>query len=189
MISSIFTLLLPITTKYDWRYVFASRFVCGMTLGFWQPCLNTLLSAWVEPTERTFLSTLVSSGAQIGIVSMLAISGPIAVSSMGWPGIFYLSGIGGLLWIIAWHYFGCDLPKNDLNEKSYLLPKSFDTKSNFNETKQIPFRKMFKSSSFWALIVGNCGGVLAYSFFITEIPSYIKYVLNFNVQSVRIYII
>lgn len=188
MISSIFTLLLPVTTKYNWQYVCALRFVVGMTLGFWQPCMNTLLSAWLHQNERTFLSTLVSSGAQIGIISMLAASGEIAVSSIGWPGIFYLSGSGGLLWTIAWHYFGCDSPKHSFEEKTFLLSKPFGNKSNFNETKQIPFGKMMKSSSFWALIVGNCGGVLAYSFFLTEIPSYINYVLNFNIQSVRNYI-
>lgn len=188
MISSIFTILLPYATKYNWQTVCAVRFVIGMMLGFWQPCMNTLLSAWVHPTERTFLATIVYSGAQIGIISMLAASAPISVSSIGWPGIFYLSGFCGILWTIVWYCYGSNSPEDflqiSMEEKLNLLPNSSFGKSNFGDVETLPLRKIIKSSSFWALLIGNCGGSLAYGFFLAEIPTYISNILNFDIQSV-----
>lgn len=42
---------------------------------------------------------------------MLAVSGVIASSSLGWPGIFYISGGFGLVWTVVWVFLGSDSPE------------------------------------------------------------------------------
>lgn len=45
-----------------------------------------------------------------GTVVMLGISGVLASSSMGWPSIFYFSGVAGLVWSILWFFYGSSSP-------------------------------------------------------------------------------
>ena len=100
------------------------RVLQGLTQGTIFPSTHTLLSKWVPPGERARLSTFVYSGQAIGNVVMLAVSGIIASSSMGWPGIFYLSGGFSLMWTVAWIFLGSNSPEVDarisLEEKEYI---------------------------------------------------------------------
>lgn len=125
----------------------ALRVLQGLTQGTIFPSTHTLLSKWVPPGERARLSTFVYSGEiekanksmsascslpentvfagqAIGNVVMLAVSGIIASSSIGWPGIFYISGGCGLLWTVAWIFLGSNSPEVDLRisdeEKEYI---------------------------------------------------------------------
>lgn len=64
------------------------------------------------------------SGQAIGNVVMLAVSGLIASSSLGWPGIFYISGGFGLVWTVVWIFLGSNSPEVDqrisAEEKEYI---------------------------------------------------------------------
>lgn len=55
---------------------------------------------------------------------MLAVSGLIASSSLGWPGIFYISGGFGLVWTVVWIFLGSNSPEVDqrisAEEKEYI---------------------------------------------------------------------
>lgn len=63
-------------------------------------------------------------GQAIGNVVMLAMSGVIASSSIGWPGIFYISGGFGLVWTVLWVLLGSNSPEVDqrisVEEKEYI---------------------------------------------------------------------
>lgn len=65
-----------------------------------------------------------SLGQAVGNVVMLAVSGIIASSSLGWPGIFYISGGCGLLWTIVWIFLGSNSPEVNTSisvaEKEYI---------------------------------------------------------------------
>lgn len=41
---------------------------------------------------------------------MTAISGVLASSSLGWPSIFYFSGISGIVWSVLWYVYGANSP-------------------------------------------------------------------------------
>jgi MFS transporter, ACS family, solute carrier family 17 (sodium-dependent inorganic phosphate cotransporter), member 5 len=43
---------------------------------------------------------------------MLAVSGVLASSSMGWPSIFYFSGAAGLVWSILYFFYGSSSPSD-----------------------------------------------------------------------------
>lgn len=76
---------------------------------------------------------------------MLGISGVLASSSMGWPSIFYLSGVVGLVWAIIFIFYGSSSPADSRNrmsieERQFIessLNTTGDAKVNRSKLKQI----------------------------------------------------
>lgn len=62
---------------------------------------------------------------------MLAVSGVLASSSMGWPSIFYFSGVAGLVWSILYFFYGssspADSPGRISPEEKYFIESSLNT--------------------------------------------------------------
>lgn len=145
--------------------------------------------AWIHPTERTFLSALAYAGGNIGIIVMLVSSGFFAASPFGWPGIFYVSGLCGMVWVCALCGFGsnspADCPRISACEKDFLSCNSIASRTvTSGGISAIPIRKILRSSPVWALLVANMAGGFAYNLFLTEIPTYINNILGFNIESV-----
>lgn len=111
-ICSILTMFNPLAANGDWQVVCVLRVLIGFTQGVVYPCIHTLLAKWAPRPERSFLATSVYSGAQFGTASLLAFSGSIFESSLGWPGIFYITGGIGLLWSVIFLIFGADTPRD-----------------------------------------------------------------------------
>lgn len=64
------------------------------------------------PSERGMIGTYCYCGAQFGTVVMLAVSGVLASSAMGWPSIFYFSGVAGLVWSMLYYFYGASSPSD-----------------------------------------------------------------------------
>lgn len=113
IIGSIITILHPLAVDNgDWQLICGLRVLVGFSQGVVYPCMHTLLSKWAPKSERSVLTSIVYSGAQFGTAVLLAISGNIFDSSIGWPGIFYMTGGIAILWSIVFLIFGADTPRN-----------------------------------------------------------------------------
>jgi len=51
-------------------------------------------------------------GAFFGQILCNILIGYLSGSSWGWPGYFYLSGVGGLVWCLGWVVLSADCPAN-----------------------------------------------------------------------------
>lgn len=51
-----------------------------------------------------------SAGSQFGAMVMLFVAGYLAASPWGWPSIFYVTGLCGILWAVVWFFLGADSP-------------------------------------------------------------------------------
>lgn len=69
--------------------------------------------------------TFAYAGAPLGIVIAMPISGLLAASRFGWPSIFYIFEVIGVLWAVLYYLFGADDPINykfiSNDEKRYIL--------------------------------------------------------------------
>ena len=147
---SLLNLLTPKFAEFgDWPAVACLRVVQGLCQGVIFPSTHTLLAQWVSamthsrkcivwssvfqapPCERGTIGTYCYSGAQFGTVVMLAVSGVLASSSMGWPSIFYLSGVAGLVWSILYFFYGAsspsDCPGRISSEERQFIESSLNT--------------------------------------------------------------
>lgn len=64
----------------------------------------------LPPTRFLIIPQPLFSGSQVGTVIMTAVSGFLASSSMGWPSIFYFSGMAGTIWSILYFVYGSNSP-------------------------------------------------------------------------------
>lgn len=124
--TSLLTLVTPIAARTSIGLFVAVRVVEGIGEGVTFPAMHALLSRWAPPLERSQLGAFIYSGAQLGTVISLPISGLLCQSSFfgGWPSVFYLFGTIGLIWFIAWMVFVFDSPSKhpriSKSERRYL---------------------------------------------------------------------
>ena len=174
------------------------------------PAIGYILVNWVPLNERSRLIGLSFSGVQIGNLVATLLGGIFCSTEYvllrifeGWSMNFYFFGFMGILWTILFYVFGSDKPDTNIftshNEKVYLIktinPNS-KNKSIINEkvleeekvdkkpAKTTPWKAILTSRIVFTLnICCFCynWGIYLY---LTQIPSYVKDVLKFDVRSV-----
>ncbi|XP_025084632.1 sialin-like [Pomacea canaliculata] len=99
--------------------------------------------------------------------------------------IFYLSGLGNLLWVVVWFVVTADTPTKHKwiseAEKNYILRSIGETPED-KEILPTPWRAILTSAPVWACIIGQmCGAYTAYTL-LTSLPAFMKEVLKFDIK-------
>lgn len=187
IVCSLLTLITPWAASFDWKFMLLTRALQGLFQGFYYPCVHTLLSKWVHPSERGTLTTFTYSGTQAGSVVMLAISGLLASSPMGWPSIFYFSGGATLAWTVLWILFGSSSPalckRISVEERAYIesMPGSCGSRL------KTPWLSILRSKPVIALIVVHACQCWGFWSLLTETPSYLVDIFKFNIKTVNLF--
>lgn len=184
LVCAVLTLVTPYAASLDWRYMLATRALQGLFQGFYYPCVHTLLSKWVHPNERSVLATIVYSGTQAGSVAMLALSGVLASSTLGWPGIFYCSGGATFIWTVFWLIFGSSSPAQctriSVEEKQYIESAPGSSRTQLS----VPWLCILRSVPVLALIVVHATQCWGFWSLLTETPTYLHDVFDFDIKTV-----
>lgn len=183
---ALLTVITPWAASIDWKMMLLSRALQGLFQGFYYPCVHTLLAKWVHPCERGTLTTFTYSGTQAGSVVMLAISGVLASSTMGWPSIFYFSGGATIIWTIFWVIFGSSSP--DVCSRISIEEKKFieSTPGASHGQLKTPWLSIFRSTPVLALIIVHAAQCWGFWSLLTETPSYLVQIFGFNIKTVTI---
>ncbi|KAL1132485.1 hypothetical protein AAG570_010440 [Ranatra chinensis] len=176
--SGVLTIVTPVAaTKGGWVAVVVTRVLTGLSQGFVYPCVNTHMSKWALPRERSKMFSFAFSGTQVGTMVMMLIGGVLAAGAGGWPSIFYVSGAVGVVWGILCAIFGADSPDQhrtiSAKERSY-INSALINNSRSNNKMTTPWRDIITSPPLWALMsahVGNCWGFWT---LLTLMPTYIS---------------
>ncbi|KAJ3645134.1 hypothetical protein Zmor_022820 [Zophobas morio] len=185
-ICSLFSVLLPVMADaFDSKGVMISRALQGFCQGFFFPSIHNILSYWVPVTERSRLGTFVYAGGPLGTVVSMIVSGIISASWYGWPLIFYIYGGLGLLWSVAMAIVGSNKPKDSkiISEEERLYIEASLDRSPDAKNLATPWRDILTSRAFWALLIAHCGQNWGFWTLMTEIPSYMSEVMNFQIKS------
>ncbi|CAD7015092.1 putative inorganic phosphate cotransporter [Ceratitis capitata] len=189
-VSSIFALITPLSVSWGgWALICALRFCQGLCQGVTLPTIATLMSKWAPIEERSALQTYCYSGAQLGIVAMLATSGVLCSSSWGWPSTFYLPGLLGLMWTGLWLVFGASTPRDckhiSAAERDMIEESLGHNQKNaeFTKTRAVPWKDIFTSKQFLVLIFNHCTNNWCFWTLLTQMPSYINSVLGKDIKS------
>lgn len=141
-------------------------------------------------SERAQLATYCYSGSQFGTVVMLSTSGILASSFMGWPSIFYISGCSAGLWAVLWLFFGSNSPADykyiSAEEKEFIQSSLGAIEEDEDQTEkkhlQTPWKEIFSSMPFYAIAVVHSAHNWGFWTLLTEMPSYMKGVLKFDIK-------
>lgn len=126
-INSAFAFLVPVAARQGgvfWLSVV--RFIQGLGEGPIVPCTHAMLAKWIPPNERSRVGAAIYSGAQFGTIISMPLSGLLAEYGFdgGWPSIFYVFGLIGVVWSLAFVWLVYEDPETDPNisekEKKYI---------------------------------------------------------------------
>ncbi|XP_017090887.2 putative inorganic phosphate cotransporter [Drosophila bipectinata] len=191
--SSLLVLLPPWCVSWGgWQAYCGIRVAMGLFQGLLFPCIHAHLANWCPVNERNRLGALANSGIDCGTLVAMFVSGVIASSSIGWPGIFYVSSGMGICWCIFWLLLGADTPRKsrligeaELNyiENSINSSRKEDTeKLKVTGRIPVPWKAIWTSVPFWALIFTRCCQTWGYSTLQTELPAYMNGVLQMDMK-------
>lgn len=191
-ICSALNLLTPLCVKIGgWDLVCYLRVVEGLCQGVFFPSSHTIISAWIPPKERGTMATYAYIGGHFGTIIMLATSGIIASSSVGWPGIFYGSGACGLLWALSYYIWGSSSPQQsksispeevkmiEMTQASELSGSSQQP----NNRQSTPWKSFFTSAPFLALTAVHSASAWGHWTLLTQIPTYMHKILGKNIKA------
>ncbi|HWH63572.1 MAG TPA: MFS transporter [Ginsengibacter sp.] len=80
------------------------RFLIGAFEAPAYPMNNRIVTSWFPESERASAIGIYTSGQFIGLAFLTPVLTYIQVYA-GWRGLFYISGIIGVLWGISWYFF------------------------------------------------------------------------------------
>lgn len=192
-VCSLLAVLTPICTQLGgWKLLCGLRLIQGLCQGCVTPSTHTLLSKWAPVKERGKLGTFCYSGSQFGTALMFTLSGEIAASFMGWPGIFYVSGGIGCVWGVFFYFFASSSPAESRfisdEEKKFIekQPDAEKIKISGEEGNKLkmptPWLEIFTSVPFYCLLIVQCSDSWAYSILFTQIPTYFKSILDMDIK-------
>ncbi|KAJ6644335.1 Sialin [Pseudolycoriella hygida] len=185
--SALCSISVPLAAQYGGLYgIIVLRILMGASQGPMFPALIQLLAIWIPPTERSFITSFVYSGTNIGTVIASYFSG-IIMHHHSWEWVFYIFGTLAIVWFCVFCVFCFDSPSHhpyiSTAERNYLLQELGQLRRHENQSTT-PWRDMFTSKPVWALIIAKICGDFAYFVDNTTLPKYMNDVLHLSIRDV-----
>ncbi|KAJ8721797.1 hypothetical protein PYW08_004199 [Mythimna loreyi] len=184
-VNSAVSLLIPYGAHHGgWKALCLLRGIQGLSQGCLYPTMHHLIGKWVPVEEKGRIGTLIYGGSMLGTAIQLIASGYIA-DYWGWPAIFYVNGCLAAIWVMFYLFLGADSPQKSryisIEEKLFIQTSLGQTDDQ--KILKTPWKKLATSIPFVSLVVVHCGHNWGFWTLMTEMPSYMKLVLDVDIKS------
>ncbi|CAG5042991.1 unnamed protein product [Parnassius apollo] len=186
-INCVVSFSLPWAAFYGgWICVLVFRITQGLSQACIIPGIHTHLGKWTPLKERSRLSAWAYGGQALGPVLGLPITGFIAASPLGWPGIFRFYGLlSGLVGCLIWWTIAdtpVKHPKISTIERKYIendLGDTYDSK----KPKSVPWSKILTQRGMYAICIGHIGQTWGQLTLYSEVPAFMDKVMGVNIKA------
>ena len=181
---SLMTMLTPFARSVSTMLVV--RVSLGIGEGLSPPSLYSTIARWIPAAERSRAMAFVATGMYVGLI----IAFPTAVwimTRLGWPWVFYLFGLLGLAWWVAWHLLVTDRPEDHPSISEAEIQTILHGQASTPQAEAIPWRRFFREPAFLALICAHFSTNWTYYIFLTWLPTYLVQVRQFSLQEMGLY--
>ncbi|KAH9630964.1 hypothetical protein HF086_013503 [Spodoptera exigua] len=186
MINCLVSIFFPIAAFYGgWLCSAICRALQGLSQACIMPGLHTALGKWAPLHERGRMSAFVYGGQALGTVFGLPITGFLASSVMGWPGIFRFYGtVSGLLSIVLW-FMAADSPakhpKISTGERKYIE----DELGTGEAAKRVavPWGKILRHKGLYAIVISHIGQTWGQITLYSEVPAFMDKIMGVNIKA------
>jgi ACS family D-galactonate transporter-like MFS transporter len=177
---SLFTFF--IGTARNFSVLFGLRLGLGFSEAPAFPSNSRVVAAWFPKHERALATGVYTAGEYIGLAFLTPFLFWL-LATFGWPSIFYVTGIIGLVWALVWFKLYRD-PKDSKRinqaEMDYIregggLADKAGEKDKFNWSQM---SHLFKHRQLWGIYIGQYAINTTLYFFLTWFPSYLVKVKN-----------
>ncbi|XP_050679814.1 vesicular glutamate transporter 1 isoform X2 [Leptidea sinapis] len=181
--TSLFTLFTPPLAHTSTSLLIAVRVIEGLFEGVTYPCIHAVWAQWAPSEERARLATFAFSGSYVGTVVSMPICSLLAKYT-GWPGIFYVFGLIGLVWTTVWWLVVKESPESDPHITAAELKYIQETRggrctSGLSVTSH-PWRAMLTSRPVWAIVVAHFAENWGFYTLLTFLPTFMQDVFKFE---------
>jgi ACS family glucarate transporter-like MFS transporter len=166
---SAFTILTGVAASY--AALLATRFAFGAAEAGAFPTLARALARWFPPQERARANGVMWMGARLGggIAPPLAV---LLIARIGWRAAFAVFGLIGLVWCaVFWSWYRDDPAKHpavNAAELAHIGPAPSGPPAG-----PAPWRRIFTSSTLWALFCMYFCSAYGFWFFVTWMPTFL----------------
>jgi len=151
----------------------AARVALGLAEGGNFPAAIKIVAEWFPIKERALATGLFNAGTNIGAIFCLT-SLPYLYKWLSWPTIFYLTGVLGILWVVAWiilykppeHH-----PWITLQELNYVLS---GRSSEDPKPTRVSWLSLLKYRPVWAAIITGCLAGPVWNIYQFFLPDFLK---------------
>jgi sugar phosphate permease len=138
------------------------------------PSIYSLVTRWFPVHEKSKAIALNASGIPIGTVFALIVT-PLIVLNLGWEWAFYLFGLVGIVWFVAWQKFVTTMPQEHPRISAAelaMLEQSAPASGTVEEA--LPLKHFLKNKALWAIIVAHfCNNWTLYVI-LSWLPKYVN---------------
>ncbi|KAK6177705.1 hypothetical protein SNE40_015753 [Patella caerulea] len=177
--------LTPLSLRYRIEVVVTLRVIMGISTGVIMPSLQVLWADWAPINEKARLLAVSSSGVNLGNVVANGIAGFVCKIPVndGWPFIFYIFGLGTVVWMVFWWWSVYNSPDKhpriSAREKAYI--ECGKVKSVSKKIPRVPWSKILTSLPFFAILICHVCHSWTLTLISTFLPFYMNEVLKFDV--------
>ncbi|KAF4091694.1 hypothetical protein AMELA_G00039370 [Ameiurus melas] len=190
-LTSILNMFIPSAARAHYGCVLFVRILQGLVEGVTYPACHGMWSKWAPPLERSRLATTSFCGSYAGAVIAMPLAG-VLVQYVGWPSVFYIYGVFGIIWYTFWLLLAYESPAVhptiSEEERTYIettIGEGVNLMSAIEKFKT-PWRRFFTSMPVYAIIVANfCRSWTFYLLLISQ-PAYFEEVFGFPISKVGI---
>ena len=151
LVWSLFTVLTPPAAMAGLWVLIAVRIGMGLGEAVTFPSIYALYSRWVPLGERARAVALANSGIPFGSIAALVLT-PIIVVWLGWPWVFYLFGVLGLLWYLVWQPSVASTPQEHPHvgeEERALIERELGD----SKPVALPLLTFLRLPAVWAIVI------------------------------------
>ncbi|XP_055838550.1 putative inorganic phosphate cotransporter isoform X1 [Episyrphus balteatus] len=176
-----------------WQIFSVIRILQGLTQGILFPCVYQHLAKWSPEKERNRLGVLAHSGIECGTIVAMYLTGMVAASDLGWPGISYVfSGIGivfSLFWLIFAENTPADSKFITAAERSYIISSQASVEDAQRKKKNIPvpWKAILTSVPFISVFIAKVCDTCGFMTMQAQIPSYLHGALKMEITNNAFY--
>lgn len=165
-----------------------SRLLLGMGEGGGFPAATRVVAEWYSIDQRSLAMGIMNAGTAIGAV----VAPPLIALVLGiasWRWVFFLSGVIGLLWSLAWWhgYFPPSLHPQLSGETRRETLASLPEPAENETATRIPWLHLLTHIETWALVLAKFLTDAAWYFYLFWLPKYLYDARGFDIKQVGAY--
>uniref|UniRef100_A0A914ZSB1 Major facilitator superfamily (MFS) profile domain-containing protein n=1 Tax=Parascaris univalens TaxID=6257 RepID=A0A914ZSB1_PARUN len=188
LIASFANFLIAAASSISVYMTIFGRLLVGVSDALLQPSVNSLITRWFPPAERSYALGLATGGRQLGTLLIVPTAGALCGQSFlfgGWPSIFYLSATTGIVFVIIYIAIGADKPskQNFISDAELKYILSLNSSEEFGKKRierKIPWMEILKSSPVWAAVIAVICHEFPLMTMIMFLPSYLHDVHHYT---------
>ncbi|KAI5639137.1 major facilitator superfamily domain-containing protein [Phthorimaea operculella] len=170
-----------------WIAAVACRMAQGLSQAFIFPGVYAFFGQWSPLEERSRLVGFAQGGQAVGTVLGLPITGFIAASLLGWPGIFRFYGILSGLVAVLVYFMVFDTPslhpKISFAEKRYIEDGLGIKEGQKKKKRPVPWGKILRCRALYLIALSHISTTWGQITLFTEIPAFMAKVMHENIKN------